>query len=242
MEKHKLKVEPRKILGQKVKKLRKGGILPANIYGHHIPSIPVQVEFKDFEKVYKETGETGLVELLLSGEEKARPVLIHNVQIHPVTSLALHADFYQVDLKEKVTAMVPLVLVGVAPAVETKIGVILQTLKEIEVEALPGDLPENIEVDISSLKEINQEIKIPDLKIDPKVTILTDLNLVVCKIGSLITKEMEEEILKEEKAAAEAAAAAEAERVEEAPPGEVPEVVGEEKKEDREKPIEEEQK
>lgn len=202
MKKSRLQAEKRKISGRKVKKLRQDGILPANIYGKKIKSQAVQLSLKDFEGVFKEVGETGLLELAVAGEEKTRPVLIHNVQLDPLTAQPLHTDFFQVDLKEKITAMVPLVVVGEASAVKEKKGVLLHTLNEIEVEALPTDLPEKIEVETSPLSEVDQEIKVGELKPPSGVTILTDSALVICKIGPLVTAEMEAEIKKEEETAA----------------------------------------
>lgn len=218
MKRVKLEVEKRKILGRKVKKLRREGFLPATIYGKKINSVSVQVPLKEFESVHHQVGETGVVDLSLKGEEKSRPVLIKNIQADSVTGQPLHVDFHQVDLREKITATVPLVIVGEAAAVKDKKGLLLTTLSEVEVEALPTDLPENIEVDVSGLSEVDQEVKVADLKIPAQVALLTDAGLVVCKIGPLVTKEMEEEIKKEEAAAAAAAEVA----VEEVPAGEAP--------------------
>src|SRR5260370_36084925 len=95
MQKHTLKVTSRNSLGKKVKKLRKDGILPGNIYGKNIDSLAVQVPLKEFEAVYKAAGATGLVELTLEG--KTHPVLIHNLQLDYVSHKPLHADFYQVN-------------------------------------------------------------------------------------------------------------------------------------------------
>ncbi|MBI5465627.1 50S ribosomal protein L25 [Candidatus Gottesmanbacteria bacterium] len=218
MEKHKLKAEKRKITGRKVKKLRQQGILPANIYGKGIKSLAVQLPVKDFLKVYEAAGETGIIELSL-GQAKPDPVLVHNLQTHPVTSQPLHVDFHKVTLTEKVKATVPVVTVGEAPAVEQKTGVLLIPLDEIGVEALPADLPEHIKVDISKLESVDQEIKISDLKIPEKVTVLADPELVVVKIGPLIAEEAKK-ILEEEKVAAEAAAAEAAAERGEVPPAE----------------------
>jgi len=100
-EKKELTAEKRKVFGRKLKTLRREDILPANIYGKKVKSLAVQLGLKDFLPIYQLAGETGLVELKVKGEQKIRPVLIHNVQLHPVTDQPLHADFYQVDLKEK---------------------------------------------------------------------------------------------------------------------------------------------
>src|SRR3989344_4199278 len=126
MDKHILKAQTRKVLGRKVKKLRAEGLLPANIFGKKVKSQSVSVGLKDFAKVFQKAGKTALVEIDL--DDKMLPVLISNVSYHPVSRLPLHADFHQVDLKEKVTAHVPLEIVGEAPAVKDKIGVLLKSL------------------------------------------------------------------------------------------------------------------
>jgi len=224
----KLKVEKRKIFGRKVKKLRQEGLLPANIYGKRIRSQAVRVDLKDFEKVYKKVGETGIVDLVLA-QGRPRPVLIHNVQLHPVTDQFLHADFHQVVLTEKVKAEIPIEIIGQSPAVQEKKGILLTTLDEVEVEALPADLPDKIEIDVSQLTEVDQKIKVKDLKLAKKVKLLTDENLVICKIAPLVTKEAEA-LVKEEEKAAEAAKEAplkEAAPVEEAPKKEAKESVEE---------------
>lgn len=207
MQKHSLKAEKRTILGKKVKNLRKDGLLPANVYGKSIKSEAVQVNIKEFEKVLKAAGETSLVELTIKGEA-ARPTLIHNIQHDPVDSSPLHADFYQVSLKEKITTKVPVIVMGDAPAVTNKIGVLLTVMDEVEVEALPTDLPERIELDITKLKAIDEELKVKDLKVDTsKLEIKTDPNLTLVKIGALITEEMKKQMEEEAAKAAEAKAA-----------------------------------
>ena len=100
-----LKAEKRTIEGRKVKNLRKEGTLPGNVYGKKIKSQAVQVNLKDFEKTYKEIGETGLLTLSVGSEE--RPVLIHNLQLNPISDEPVHVDFLQVDLNEKVEADIP---------------------------------------------------------------------------------------------------------------------------------------
>jgi len=199
MRRLKLTVEKRKILGKKVKRLRKEGTLPANIYGKDIKSLAVQLPQKEFEKVFKEVGETGLVDVQLNGELK--PSLIHNVQMDYLYNLPLHADFFQVNLKEKVKTMVPIKILGEAKAVSDKLGLLLQPLSEVEAEALPGDLPEYIEVNVVSLADVNDQIVVSDIKAPTGVSILTEPSQVVVKIGQLVSKEAQAQ------AAAEAAAA-----------------------------------
>lgn len=231
MEQIPLAAEKRTILGRKVKTLRRQGIIPAHVFGHKVKTEHIQVKAHDFKKVFEKAGETGIIALSVGAEKK--PVLIRGTQVHPLTDDLLHIDFYQVNLSEKVTVNVPLEIIGEAPAVEKKIGLLLTPITEIEVEALPGDLPENIEVDISNLIDIGYEIKIKDLKIDrSKIEVLVEEELVVAQIGELVTKEMEEleAEVEAEQAEAVAEAAAEAPAEGEVTEGETP-AEGEEKTE-----------
>lgn len=203
MKRPQLKVEKREVLGKKIKKLRKEGILPANIYGKDLESLAVQLPYKEFETVYKQVGETGLVDVLVDG--KTRPVLIHNVQVNHMKKLTLHADFFQVNLKEKVKTMIPIAITGEAKAVSQNIGLLMQQISEIEVEALPEDLPEKIEVDIENLAEIDQQILVSDIATPNGVTILTDGGQVIVKIAELVSKEAEEQAQQEAQASETAA-------------------------------------
>lgn len=206
MKKHTLSAQPRTITGRKSKNLRTSGFLPGTVYGKKVKSSSVQVKTDEFTNVYSKAGETGLVELSL--DKEIRPVLIHNVQLDPVSDKPLHVEFFQVDLKEKVKTKVPVELIGESPLVVQKQGVLLTLLNEIEVEALPTDLPEKISIDVSTLTAVNQELKVSDLKVPGGVTVLTEATVGVVKVGSLVTKEAEAEAKAAEEAAAQAAAAA----------------------------------
>lgn len=164
MANQKLKAEKRKIQGRKVKVLRREGILPANIYGKHVKSEAVSVSLKEFEKVFSEAGETGLVDLQVNGDTRA--VLVHNIQKDSVSDFPIHVDFLQVNLKEKVTATVRIEFTGESGLSKTGEGVIIEQMNEVEVEALPADLPEKIVVDISGLEKVDDSIKVSDLKVD----------------------------------------------------------------------------
>lgn len=203
MKKYTLTGKSRDIMGRKVKSLRSDGFLPATVYGKKVSSDNLTVNTADFLAVYNAAGETGLVELTIDGVVK--PVLIHSVQKHPVRGDLIHVEFHQVDLKEKVKAQVPLVIIGESPAVAQKAGVLLTLIPEVEVEALPTDLPEKIEVNVTSLAEVDQEIKVSDLQVPSGVTMLSDASVSVVKVGSLVSKEAEAQ------AAAEAAPTAEGE-------------------------------
>ena len=191
MEQVSLTAQKRTVLGRKVKSLRREGMIPAHVFGHKVKTIHVQVKAGEFDKVFEKTGETGIIDLAVDGEKK--PVLVKNVQTHPVSDSPLHIDFYQVNLLEKVKVQVPLEIVGEAPAVHKKIGLLLTPVTEVEVEALPADLLEKIEVDVSHFENVGDEIKVKDLKVDrAKIEIHTDEELVVAQIGELVTREMEE--------------------------------------------------
>lgn len=200
MQRENIKVEKRTLVGKKVKKLRREGILPANIYGRAFTSTAVQLPLKEFVSLFKKVRETGLIDVQLNG--KTIPALIHNVQIDPRTQLPTHADFYKVNLKEKIKASIPVVTIGEAGAVVEKKGVLLQLLSELEVEALPTDLPEKVEVNVEELKEINDQISISQITLPKEVTVLNESAQTVFRIGELVTKEAEEQAEKEAEAAA----------------------------------------
>lgn len=187
----KLVVTKRVVLGKKVKKLREEGIFPANIYGKDIKSSSVQMSYKDFDHIYKEVGATGIVDVEF--EDKSIPSLIHSVQTDYHNN-PLHADFFKVNLKEKLKTMVPLLFVGEPKAVSDKLGLLMEILHEVEVEALPEDLPENVEVNIEPLSAIDEQITVADLKAAVGVEILTDPGQVVAKIAELVVEEPEPEV------------------------------------------------
>lgn len=204
MKRHSLQVAKRTVTGRKVKKIRREGLLPANIYGKDIASVAVQVPLKEFQHVFKLTGETGLIDLAL--ESEIRPVLIHNVQLDYITQEPIHADFYQVNLKEKIKTMIPVVLTGEAKAVAEKLGLLLQTLNEVEVEALPGDLPEKFEVSIITLAAVNDQVTVANIAPVSGVAILTDNGQVIAKISELVSQEAQEQAAQEAAAKVEAKA------------------------------------
>lgn len=185
-----LTVTPRTLSGRKVKKLRREGQVPASIFGKKIPTSNIQVDSKEFLKVYKEVGESSLIYL---GD---RPVLVSDVTYHPVTGLVLHVSFRQVDLKAKVTAPVAIKLLGDAPAEQEKLGIMVQQLDEVEIEALPTDMPEDIKVDVSVLNEVGSQIMVGELKLDSsKLTIKTEPTVIIVKIEALAKEEAAPEVV-----------------------------------------------
>lgn len=161
-------LEPRTIIGRKVKSLRRSGIIPVNIYGKKTKSLSAQLNLQEFNKLFEKAGETNLVYSTIGTEKEERPCLISHIQLHPVTDTVIHVDFHQVDLTEKATAEIPVELIGEAPAVSTENATIVTQVNHIEVEALPSDFPEKFVVDISKLVKVGDSIKVSDLKYDSK--------------------------------------------------------------------------
>jgi len=165
-----LSVKIRKDLGKKVKKIREKGIIPAILYGPKIENIPLEVNLKEFEKVYQGAGESSLIQILVG--QKKFLVLIHALEIDAISQKPIHIDFYQPKLDEEITATVPLVFEGQAPAVKDLGGTLVRNIHELEVKALPQNLPHEIKVDISKLKTFEDNILVKDLIIPKEVKIL----------------------------------------------------------------------
>lgn len=192
MSQHKLLAEKRKITGRKVKALRKSGFVPANVFGKDVKSSAIQIKAVDFAKFRKEAGESTLLYLTIEGEKESRPVMIHEIAIHPVSGQILHIDFHQVNLKEKTTALIAVKLTGEAPAEKEKLGILVQQLDEVEVEAFPADMPERLEVSVGTLSAVGDSIRVSDIKPDSKLTIKTDPDSIIAKIEALAKEEIVE--------------------------------------------------
>jgi large subunit ribosomal protein L25 len=199
----KIAVHPREITGKKVKQLRRDGVLPGVVFGGHKDSANVQVDLREFERGYRRWGNTTLVTLEGIGDGIGeQPALIHEVTRSTLNGQLLHVDFLRVSLTEKVHADVPIHFVGESPAVKGG-AVLVHAKSEVSVEAFPQDIPHAIEVDISSLLEIDDSIYVRDLKVDStKVEILDEGDELLVRVVPVRV---------EEEAPAPAAAAAEGE-------------------------------
>ena len=184
-----LTVQKREKLGRGVKDLRKQGLVPAVLYGKGLGNLNLSVPKKEFNKVFKVAGENTIVNVML--DNKKYPVLIQDVSYHPVTDEVLSADLYQVRMDEKLKVNVPVEFVGVAPAVKEKNGLLVKALQELEVEALPADIPHEFKVDVSKLVEIGQSIYVKDLSIPSGVKVLVNPETVVATVTAKITEEEE---------------------------------------------------
>lgn len=164
-----LKAKIRKEIGKKVKKLRKQDILPAVLYGPKIKNISLELDSKDFQKIYGQAGESSLISLEV-GKEKFL-VLIHKIEKDHLSGAVIHIDFYQPVLDKEIEVSIPIVLEGQAPAIKELGGTLVREISEVMVRALPQNLPREIKVDITGLKTFDDEILIRDLKIPEGVKI-----------------------------------------------------------------------
>ncbi len=181
MEKIQLKSTVRDLAGDRAEKLNQDGLIPAELYGHNVANLHLSLSRGEFERVLRKAGESTIVELTVP-DGQVRNVLIHDVQRHYLNNQPIHVDFYEVKMTERLTATVVLEFVGESKAVRELGGTLVKVLSEIEVECLPGDLPHNIEVDVSGLTAFDQAILVKDLKVSDKVEVKTDLEETVAKV------------------------------------------------------------
>ncbi len=158
-----ISAEPREVVGRRVKHMRAEGILPAVLYGKGQEALNLQVPVRDFEKAFRQAGESTLIYLNVGKD--SYPTIIKDVARNFLTGAILHADFYKVSLTEKIRAMVPVVFIGESLAVKDLKAIFVRIANELEVEALPQNLPHEITVDISSLKAFGDQITIADLAV-----------------------------------------------------------------------------
>ncbi len=154
--------------------------IPAVCYGNKKEATSVVISESEFIKAYRVAGENTVVELDIDG--KKENVLVHDMQLHPISGKVQHVDFLFVDMKKPVVAPIPLVFVGRSAAIAELGGLLNETLHEVEVEALPGDLPHEIEVDISALVDLNSVMHVSDLVVPKGVKVVSDSELAVVTI------------------------------------------------------------
>jgi len=175
-------LDPRSVVGKKVNRLRNEGILPANLYGRGIDSASLQLQYVDGRNLLNLHGRNNLFEVQISGETEVRPVVVRDVSIDPVTRKILHIDFFQVDLQRTIQADVPLNMIGTSLGVSMYGGVLVQAIDRITIEALPADIPEAIDVDISALEELDSQLFVRDLTISELVTVLASSDALVLAV------------------------------------------------------------
>ena len=186
-----INAEKRNVTGKQVKALRRQGLLPGVIYGRHIEAFPIQMDAHDASLILDKLTASSLITIDVDGEKFS--VLMRDRQRDVIFGDLLHVDFLVVSLTEKLRATVELKLVGEAPVADNPEVVVTQVLNAIEIEALPQDLPEVIEVDISTLETVDDEITVADLDLGEDIAILTDPNETIVSVGYVAQEEVAEE-------------------------------------------------
>lgn len=179
--------------GKKTNSLRELGRIPAIVYGPGVKNASIEVDEKEFKKIFQKAGESSLIELDVKGEK--RPVLVHEIQRDHVSDKIIHIDFFQASLKEAVEVAIPLVFAGVAPAEKDLGGTLVKNMLEIEVKALPQNLPHEIKVNVESLKTFEDHILVKDLVLPKEVEILKKPDEIVASV--LPPQDVEAELAKE---------------------------------------------
>lgn len=181
MDKLTLKLEPRTVIGKKVKHLRTQGLVPASICGKGIESKSFVTDARIFNRVYQRAGRSGLIEL--QTPDGVLQAFIRQVQRHPITTVWLHVDFHVVDMNVRMTADVPVAAIGENALIEKNGGMLNILLPNLHVRALPNDLPQAIEVDVSGITEFNTALHVSDLKLNSNIEILTPADEAILTIN-----------------------------------------------------------
>jgi large subunit ribosomal protein L25 len=177
-----LAAERRTETGKIVKRLRAEGRLPAVVYGHSVPSESLHLDARTFDDLRRHSGPNALIDLKVAGAKTATPVLVHDVQVHPVSRRPIHVDLLAVRMTEEITVDVQLVPTGSAPAAADLGGTLLHLLESVRVKALPANLPQSIEYAIDGLTDFEATIHVRDLPIPGDVTLLTDVDEAVARV------------------------------------------------------------
>ncbi len=186
-----LKAEKREIKGKKLAEHRASGKLPVVIYGRKEKPVNYFVDLAEFERVFRQAGESTVV--VVDTPEGKKDVLVHDVAYHHLSEQPIHVDFYAIEKDKKVEVNIPLVFVGEAPAVKSLSGNLVKVMHEITVSALPKDLPHEIEIDISSLIDFDSQIQLKDIKVSSGVEIIGEEDEVVALVEAPREEEPEEE-------------------------------------------------
>jgi large subunit ribosomal protein L25 len=181
MKKLEITVHPRSIFGKGVKDLRRQGITPVHLFGHGIESLALQAETAPLEKLLSQIGTSRVASLTIDSGKPVN-VLVREIQREPLTGSLLHVDFYQLKATEKIKLEVPIHFIGQPLAEKNKKGLLLEQVRALEIECLPKDIPEKVEVDVSHLAEPGDAIHVSDLKHMKGVTILRDATDIIAKI------------------------------------------------------------
>lgn len=181
-----LNAQLRTVMGSKVKQIRESGFIPAVLYGKDQEPIALQVPNKDFNKTFKTAGESTLVYVNVDGQ--TYPTIIHDIARHPASDAIIHADFYKVNLSQKIKTKVPVAFIGESQAVKDG-GIFIRNVNEVEVEALPQDLPHEITFDMATLVAFGDQILLKDAKTGDKVEVLGHADEIIAAVQAPISEE-----------------------------------------------------
>ena len=187
-ENYTLEAAPRTITGKKVSQLRNEGLVPAVIYGAKTDPIQVQIPYRALEIVLRKAGGTHLINMEIG--RKKQTVIAREVQRHVLRGTIQHVDFLAVDASTLLRTEVPIHFVNDAPAIQRGLGVLLNGISTLEVEALPADLIDHVDVDLSSLENVNDALFVRDLSLGDKITIVTGEDEMIVRVT---TQQVEEE-------------------------------------------------
>ena len=174
----------------KLDEMRKTGSIPAVFYGVGQETTSITIPTVEFKKIWRDAGESSAIKVNVDGKDI--DVLIHEVQVDPVTDEPIHVDFLAIDMKKKIRVGVPVEFEGVSGAVKSGLGNLVKVLHEIEIEALPGDLPHNVVADISKLEGLDSSVLVSDIKLGAGVVAITDANDVVASIVAQVEEKEED--------------------------------------------------
>ncbi len=192
----KINAARREVLGKKNRFLRRQGVTPAHLFGHNLESLTLQCDTAELRKVVASAGETRLIDLKVKGDHEPKKVFVREVQRDALGKILMHVDFYQVSMTEKMTMNVPIVLVGEAPAMKGKGRILVRAISELGIECLPACVPPQIEVDISSLDDLDKAIHVKDIVLGPEITVHADPEQMVVKVSEVMVKAEEEAVPK----------------------------------------------
>src|SRR4030042_3354476 len=188
-----LKATTREVVGKKVRLLRREGIIPVHLFGHGIESAALQCDAAELQRIMAEAGKTRLIGLKLDKAKNPRNVLLRETQRDPRTGKLLHVDFYQVRMEERMKVEVPIVLIGEAPALKAKGTMLMQELKSLDIECLPEEIPNSVELDLSILTKAEQAIHVKDIVLGKGISVFNDPDHIVVRISVLPTEKVEVE-------------------------------------------------
>lgn len=184
---------------KKNKSLRRDGFVPAVLYGYKTENKNLKLKKNEFEKVYDEAGESGLIELSIDTNEKP-VVVIKEVQKDSLSGNFIHVDFYQIDMKKKIEVEISLNFIGESEVVKTKGGILARNIESIHICALPENLINSVDIDLSNLKSFSDKIKVSDISVPKNVEITTDHNTLIANVlEPKLIKSSKDEDKKEDK-------------------------------------------